>query len=100
MPISLYSVADTSWSETGILWLNAPGLDTTNVVSTGTLISTQTLSLVQGGTLTFDVTAFVASHLGQVVTLQLFDNTVQDNIETDFYSREAPSGQPTLTISF
>jgi len=96
--ISVYSVASTSWTETGITWNNAPGLNRTNCTSTGTLPVQQSVVL-QPGTVSFDVTSFIKANIGKVVILQLICPSVQ-GLYGDFNSREASSGQPNLTVKF
>jgi hypothetical protein len=95
---SLYSVSDTTWTETGVTWNNAPGLNRANFSSTGTFLASKTVPLVPG-ILTFDVTSFIASHMGQVVTLQLMD-TAAENVYLDINSREAASGKPAIALSY
>lgn len=95
--LKLYSVSDTTWTETGITWNNAPGLDRTKFLSTGSFLSSQSVAL-KPGTITFDLTAFVAANLGKVVTLQLIDEATE-NVYLAIKSKEATSGQPTLTLS-
>lgn len=96
--VKVYSVSDTSWTEGGLTWNNAPGLNRTTFASTGTLVTSKSVPLTPG-TATFDLTAFVAAHLGQVVTLQLIDEAT-DNLYLTFESKEAASGKPGLTLSF
>jgi thermitase len=96
--VNLYSVSNTSWTESGITWNNAPGLNTTNFTSTGTFITSQAVT-AKAGVASFNITAFVAAHLGQKVTLQLIDATT-NNLEIIFQSREATSGQPVLALTF
>jgi len=95
--VQLYSVADASWTESGLTWNNAPGLNTTNFSSTGTLLTTLAVPLTPG-TAAFDVTAFVKANLGKVVTFQLMDASVQ-GLYLVFNSREAASGKPRLTLT-
>ena len=94
--IQLYSVADTSWTESGLTWNNAPGLSGADFFSTGTLLSVLSVPMAIG-TVSFDITPFVQAHLGNVVTLQLMDASATSNYLA-FDSREAVSGQPQLTL--
>jgi hypothetical protein len=94
--IQLYSVADTSWTESGITWNNAPGLNRTNFTSTGTLQSALSVPM-SPGTASFDITASVKANLGKVVTLQLIDGQATANYLA-FDSRDAVSGHPQLTL--
>ncbi len=95
--VGLYSVADTTWTEKGITWNNAPGLNRTNFSSTGTLLTTLSVPL-KPGAVSFDVTAFINANLGKVVTLQLLDTSAQ-SLYLVFDSREASSGKPQLTLT-
>ena len=96
--IQLYGVSDTSWAERGINWNNAPGLSQSRFLSLGTLLGTQTATTTTGTTVNYDLTAFVASHLGQIVTLQLF-NPNADSVVYSFVSREGTNGKPTLVLT-
>jgi alpha-N-arabinofuranosidase len=96
--VKVYSIADTTWTETGITWNNAPGLNRANFSSAGTFLTSKVVPLLPG-TATFDLTSFVAANKGRVVTLQLMDE-VTDNLYLAFKSREATSGKPTLTLTF
>ena len=95
----VYSVSDTSWTETGINWNNAPGLNTASFTSTGTLLGSQSVSLKAGSVVTYDLTAFVSAHLGQAVTVQIF-NPNADGVTCNFVSREGASGKPTLALVY
>jgi hypothetical protein len=90
-------VTDTSWTETGITWNNAPGLNRTNFTSSGTLVKTKVVSLTPG-LISIDLTAFVANHIGQVVTLQLMDATAE-GVGLVVNSREDSSGSPALALA-
>ena len=96
--VQLYAVSGTAWSEHGITWANAPGLNWWRFTSEGTLLTTVHVPL-QPGTATFDLTAFVRAHLGKVVTLQLMDASTQ-NVYLAFNSKEAASGRPALTLAY
>ena len=47
----------------------------------------------------YDVTSFVSSHLGQSVTLQLFNPNADSTIAA-FISREGTTGKPTLALTY
>jgi hypothetical protein len=94
--IQLYSVADTSWTESGITWNNAPGLSGDDFSSTGTLLSVLSVPMAIG-TVSFDITPFIQANLGHIVTLQLMDASATSNYLA-FNSRNAVSGQPQLTL--
>ncbi len=95
--VNLYAISDTTWTESGITWNNAPGLNRTNFTSTGTLLASKTIAMT-AGVVSYDITAYVAAHLGQKITLQLIDSYVNNDLLC-FQSKEATSGQPTLTLS-
>lgn len=96
--IMVSAVPDADWTESGITWNNAPGLNPATSAPTGTTVAFQSFSMRQRNLL-FDLTAFVAAHLGQVVTLQL--NAAQANGHSiAFASKEASTGTPTLTLAY
>jgi alpha-L-arabinofuranosidase len=97
-PVKIYYVADTSWTETGITWNNAPGLNRAKFSSTGLLVASRTIPL-GAPTGSFDLTAFVAANLGKVATLQIMSDAV-DNNTVGFKSRDASSGKPTLSLAY
>ncbi len=95
--VRIFGVADTTWTEMGITWANAPGLNRTSVLGTGTLLSTQDVPL-NGGVAAFDVTGYVLSQLGKPVTLQVIADA-PDGLCLGVNSREAASGQPALLLT-
>lgn len=95
--VALYSVADTTWTETGITYDNAPGLNQAKFTSTGTLIGTESVTPMPGQTV-FDVTSFVSANLGKVVTLQLIDTSPQ-NVYVGFESRASGTEGPVIVLS-
>ena len=97
--VQLWSVADTSWTELSLNWNNAPGLNLANFTSTGSLVGTQSVSLQSGAAASYDLTSFIAGHLGQVVSLQLIDPNV-DGLTCNFVSREGTTGKPTLSVTY
>ena len=52
-----------------------------------------------GTAATYDLTAFVSAHLGQTVTLQVFNPNADSTIAA-FVSREGTTGKPTLTLTY
>ena len=96
--IQLYAVADTSWTESGLTWNNAPGLNRADFSSAGTLLSVLSVPMASG-TVSFNLTSFVLANLGKVVGLQLVDKSASGNYLA-FNSREAVSGAPQLTLSY
>lgn len=90
-------IPDNTWTESGITWNTAPGLNRTNVTSTGTLITTKAIATTPGP-ISIDLTGFVAAHLGQVVTLQLLDPTATQ-IYIVVNSKEAANNKAALVIT-
>jgi uncharacterized delta-60 repeat protein len=91
---SLFSVADTSWSETGVTFNNAPALSNT-ALGSATVTGTS-LQMVQ-----FDVTAYVKAQFAaghKVVSFALKDLS-SSNSFIQFNSREAGSQTPQLVVS-
>lgn len=98
--VDVYSVANTSWTESGITYKNAPGMSIYTFTSTGTLVTSQNVTLTAYKPVTFDLTAFVAANLGKVVTLQLMEDTVYDtNMNLCFFSKES-ANKPSLTFTY
>lgn len=95
--VQIYGVASTTWTDSGITWNNAPGLNRTNNTSTGTLIITQNVPLTPG-VVTFDVTSYVRANIGKAITLQMMDSRVQ-NLHLVFNSEKAASGRPVLVLT-
>jgi hypothetical protein len=93
--VSVFGLTDP-WSETGITWNTAPDLNTALGSSTATPIAGRTIS-TKPGVVTFDVTSFVQSSLGQVVTLQLID-TSDDGACLHIAGREEASLSPQLLL--
>jgi hypothetical protein len=93
--ISVYGLTDP-WTESGITWNNAPDLKTSNGTSTAPLITTQSVPLTKG-TITIDVTPFIQSSIGQVVTLQIMDNDY-DGSTLYLGSSTNGSGKPMLLL--
>jgi hypothetical protein len=94
--VSVYAVSSTTWTESGLTWNNAPGLNRTNFTSTGALVTTQSIS-TSATTATIDLTSLVSDHLGQVITLQLLDLSNQ-SIDLIFDSKESTNG-PQLILN-
>ena len=95
--LKIYGVSDTTWTETGVTWNNAPGLDRTNFLGTGTLLTQADVPL-SGGVASFDVSNYVASHIGSVITLQVISET-NDSLLLKVNSREATTGKPILVMA-
>ena len=95
--IKIYGVSDTTWTETGLTWNNAPGLDRANFVGTGTLITEADVPM-SGGVASFDVSSYVTSHIGGVIGLQAISET-NDSLKLFVNSREATTGKPVLVMA-
>ncbi len=95
--VRVYGVADTTWTEAGILWFNAPSLDRAHVGSGGRLLTTQDVPL-SGGIAAFDVTGYVVGHLGKQITFQIL-NDAPDGQRLGVNSKEAADGHPTLLLT-
>jgi len=100
----VYGVANSSWNERTLTWNSAtrPGAgyeglkgDTTG---TGVLAATTKVGPVHGA-VTWDVSEYLKDKAGQIVTLQVIDETA-DGVSTTFSSREAAAGKPALTLTF
>ena len=91
---SLFSVADTSWTESGITFSNAP-VSSASALATATILDT-TLRLYE-----FDVTAYVKAQkaLGHNFVSFVFKNTANSLPVIAFNSREAANSQPKLAIT-
>jgi hypothetical protein len=91
---SIFSVADTSWTETGINFNNAPAAGA-SALATATITGT-TLQMVQ-----FDVTAYVKAQFAaghKVVSFALKD-AASSNSFVQFNSREAGTQTPALVVT-
>ena len=95
--IKIYGVSDTTWTETGLTWNNAPGLDRTGFVGTGTLITEADVPM-SGGVASFDVSSYVTSHIGSVIGLQAISET-NNSLKLFVNSREATTGKPILVMA-
>ncbi len=109
-----------NWSETGVTWTNAPGvnhaftaadgnlpnyLNPANLRGSGAVLATFAGTLPGTTTTAFDVTSgavldFVNADADKIVTFLVAET---DPFDSDGYrvnSREATSGRPTLTVTF
>ncbi len=91
VPLSAYSVADTSWSETGIIFSNKPAMS-------ATALFTRSVTNTAAQTLNWDVSSYVASKAGSVVSFGL--NAPSTTIGALFTgnSREAGTNPPQLVV--
>ncbi len=94
--VEAHKVTDDSWTETGILWSNAPLIDPTVLVSQS--IATGT------GPVRFNLTSYVRQSLAASdntlsVALKSNNEVLQENYKI-FFARENPSSQPMLEITY
>jgi hypothetical protein len=91
---SIFSVADTSWTETGINFNNAP-------VTGGTALASATISGTTAKLYAFDVTAYVKAQFaaGHKVISFAVKNPSTSNSFVMFNSREAASNKPQLAVT-
>ncbi|HLE64017.1 MAG TPA: Ig-like domain-containing protein, partial [Pyrinomonadaceae bacterium] len=90
----VFSVASTTWTETGILWSNKP-------TSGSTALATVTVTDNVSGLYEWDVTAFVKAEINaerNLVSLVLKNPSTSTPYAT-FNSREAASNPPELVIT-
>jgi hypothetical protein len=99
---SVHSVADITWSETGITW-NYPTTDAGGPAMSGSPLQSQTVGLTAGYT-EFDVTAYVLAQKAAgatAITLGLKSGVLSDDGPSVFQSRESTTAaqRPVLVIS-
>ncbi len=90
---ALFSVANTTWSETGITWNNKPATGST-------ALSTTNVTSAAAATYEWDATAYVKSELAagrKLISLALKNVTVSSSTET-FNARQASASKPVLSI--
>lgn len=97
--IKAYGVTDTSWTETGLTWNNAPGLDRTNVVGTGVLLTSLSVLPQPSALSTFDLTGYIAAHRGEQVTLLLISEAASLAPFIDYNSRNAAANTPQVNLN-
>lgn len=98
--VKIYGVANPDWSETALTWsqaLTSASLNP-NVSSRATLAASGTVRIAPG-VYTWDLTGYLKNKAGQIVTLQVINDTM-DGLYFAFSSREAGRGQPTLTVTY
>jgi hypothetical protein len=91
---SIFSVADTSWSETGITFNNAPAASATALA--GVTVTGTTLQMVHA-----DVTAYVKAQFaaGHKVICFALKGAASSNSFVQFNSREAGAQTPALVVT-
>jgi peptidoglycan/xylan/chitin deacetylase (PgdA/CDA1 family) len=94
VPVSVSSVATTTWSETGLTWNNRPA-PASAALATGSVSST-TLTKLE-----FDVGNYVKSQrtAGKTVVSFAVQGTAITTEVAQFNSREASSNKPTLALT-
>lgn len=90
---AVYSVASTSWSETGITWNNRPASGTSALGSTVVTNAAPT-------TYEWNATSYVASELaaGRKIVSLVLENTTTSSATTTFNSRESSANRPVLVV--
>jgi fibronectin type 3 domain-containing protein len=97
--LSVYKVADTSWTETGISWTTRP----TPLPVAGDKLATTTVNTGAGAWYEWDVTAYVqaqktATPTGFVTFVVQGDVSLNGESQTIFNSKENASGKPELKV--
>jgi endo-1,4-beta-D-glucanase Y len=93
VPVSLYGVSNTSWTEAALSWNNKPAL--------GSLISTATVTDSIGRYYSWDLTAYAKSEKAagrNAISLALVNGTITET-RISFNSKEAGSNAPQLVVS-
>ncbi|RZS75371.1 DUF7594 domain-containing protein [Pseudobacter ginsenosidimutans] len=92
VPVTVYAVANTTWSESALTWNNKP--------ATGAALDTSTVTNAAYGYITWDVTSYVQSELGasrSKVSLALKSLTAHDP-RVFWNSKEFGSNPPRLVV--
>jgi hypothetical protein len=89
---SIFGVADTSWTESGITFNNAPAGGATAIASK---------NIILNDAYTFDVSSYFKSQLaaGHHIISLMVKNTSTSSAVVTFASREAATGAPFLFIT-
>ena len=100
----IYGISGSAWNENTLTWnvaasagANSEQLNN-DTSSSGTLAATATVGPALG-VYTWDLSAYLKDKAGQMVTLQLIDDTA-DGVYSAFNSRTADSGKPSLKLTF
>lgn len=93
--IKLYGVSDTTWSETGITWNNAPA-------GTAYITGKSINATDNGKWISYDVTDYVRSHLNdkKVSFLLVNEGTGSSQSSISFASKEKAGFEPKLVIQY
>ena len=98
--LSVYGISNTGWLESALTWntaLTSESLNS-NITSSGVLAATLSVPAAPG-TITWDVSSYLADKAGKKITLQIIDPQ-PDGAGFVISSREATSGQPKLSLSY
>jgi len=93
VPVSAYSVANTTWTETGITWNNKP--------PEGSLLASTTIVNNTQAWYEWDITSYVQSELAagrHIIAIALKNTTVTSN-QAVFSSRQASSNKPVVVVT-
>jgi hypothetical protein len=93
LPVGLYSVANTTWSESGLTWSTAPA-------AAATPLATRTVSGTAGTWYEFDVTSYLKQQKAAGATAVSFvlKSTITSEGYAGFNSDEAASNRPQLVV--
>lgn len=97
----VYGIANSSWTETGLTWNIAAASESLNgsaATSAGTYIAATNVGPALK-TYTWDVSSYLKSRAGGLVTLQVIDESGA-GAYCGFSSKEAATGKPTLTVTY
>ncbi|MFP5041459.1 DNRLRE domain-containing protein [Parasediminibacterium sp. JCM 36343] len=88
---SIYSVADDTWGESTITYNNKPAYNSTALV---------TDSITGLGYVDFDITGYIVNQAAgdKLASVCIKDPITNNNIGTDFYSKENGSNMPQLVV--
>ncbi|HEV2761598.1 MAG TPA: DNRLRE domain-containing protein, partial [Pyrinomonadaceae bacterium] len=93
LAVSVYSVADTTWTETGIKWSNKP--------AAGALLRTTTVVNSTAAFYEWDITNYVRGEInaGRTRISLVLRNTATTSNDATFNSRQATTNQPRLLVT-
>jgi|GEM_PF-2267350 len=96
--LHVYGLTNTSWTETGITWNNAPNNNTSGYGLTGSGITDiGTVTNNGNGIYTINVTNYVKSQAGKIATFVILTDTPDDALVDSITSREG-TNKPVLEI--
>ncbi|HEX8457662.1 MAG TPA: carboxypeptidase regulatory-like domain-containing protein [Pyrinomonadaceae bacterium] len=93
LAVSVYSVANTAWTETGINWNNKP--------TAGSLLATANILNTTAAFYDWDITNYVRGEMsaGRTRITVALKNSASTNNDATFNSRQATTNQPRLLIT-